>query len=52
VILLFVAVGSLGSLLGRGVGRRLPQHQLRKVFAVFLFGIGLFILWQKLPFLK
>ena len=43
-ILLFIAFGGVGSLLGMGLGRRLPQERLRQVFAVFLVLTGIAIL--------
>ena len=43
-ILLFVVAGGLGTLLGDGLGRRLPQQRLRQVFAVFLVVMGIAIL--------
>ena len=49
VIGLFIVIGSVGSFVGRSLAGRLPQHWLRRIFAVFLFGIGLFILWKNLP---
>jgi uncharacterized membrane protein YfcA len=48
VIVLFILIGSLGSLLGHGVGARIPQQGLRRAFAACLFGIGGLILWQSL----
>lgn len=48
VIVLFIAVGSLGSLIGHGVGARLPQQRLRRIFAASLLAVGGLILWQSL----
>lgn len=49
VIGLFIVIGSVGTFVGRSLAGRLPQHWLRRIFAVFLFAIGLFILGHNLP---
>jgi len=46
---LFMAIGVVGSLIGNSVGRRLPQAQLKRVFAVFLVIMGSFILVREGP---
>lgn len=46
LILLFAAIGILGSFLGKVIGERISQQHLRKGFAVFLVVMGVFILWQ------
>jgi len=42
------SVGIAGSFAGRIIGGQVSQPHLRRVFAVFLIGIGLLILWQNL----
>ncbi len=46
---LFMAIGIVGSLVGNSVGKRLPQAQLKRVFAVFLVVMGSFILVREGP---
>jgi hypothetical protein len=46
---LFVLVGVIGSFAGNVIGARMNQQRLRKVFAVFLIGMGLFVLWREVP---
>jgi uncharacterized membrane protein YfcA len=46
---LFVFVGVIGSFAGNVIGARMNQQRLRKVFAVFLIGMGLFVLWREVP---
>lgn len=46
LILLVGAVGIVGSLLGRVLGQRIAPEHLKRGFAVFLVGMGAFILWQ------
>ena len=48
LVLLFAVLGSLGSLVGHQLARRLPQARLRQVFAAFLIAMGIFILGQNL----
>ena len=43
-IALFVGFGGVGSLLGSGLGRRIPQERLQQVFGVFLVVMGIAIL--------
>jgi uncharacterized membrane protein YfcA len=42
----FAAVAIAGILLGTRLSRRVPQHALRRAFAVLLLVMGSFILWQ------
>jgi uncharacterized protein len=42
-LLLMAAIGVLGSLAGRRLGRRLPQSSLRRLFGIFLVVMGLFV---------
>jgi uncharacterized membrane protein YfcA len=49
VILSFIAVGAAGSFAGRALAGRLPQQALRRIFAVFLVLIALWILWREVP---
>ena len=46
LILLFGAIGVVGSFAGKKVGERISQERLKKGFAVFLVLMGVFILWQ------
>lgn len=52
VIGLFILVGGIGSLVGNGMARRVPQRRLRQVFGVFLIAMGGFILWRTIPELQ
>lgn len=49
LILLFTAIGVAGSFAGNLAGTKVPQHTLRRVFAIFLLLMGAFILWQEIP---
>ena len=49
LIALFTAVGAAGSLAGQQLAHRLPQALLRRLFAVFLVLMGLFIVARTLP---
>lgn len=49
VVLLFSALGVLGSLFGGRLAASIPQLTLRRGFAGFLVAMGVFILWQNLP---
>lgn len=42
-IFLFVAIGVVGSLIGRNINARLDQHVLKRTFAVFLVLLGGFV---------
>ena len=46
---LFIAVGAVGSILGQVAAGRLPQHQLKVAFALFLVAAGVFVLWRTVP---
>ena len=48
LVLLFALVGIVGSLAGSAASHRLPQIVLRRVFAVLLVGMGLFIITSSL----
>ncbi|MEM1177754.1 MAG: sulfite exporter TauE/SafE family protein [Acidobacteriota bacterium] len=48
-LLVIAAVGLAGSFVGRSIGKRVSQRNLRRVFAAFLVAIGLLILGQTLP---
>lgn len=43
------AIGIAGSLVGNAIGRRMPQAQLKRVFAVFLLIMGAYIIWRTVP---
>jgi uncharacterized membrane protein YfcA len=45
----FVLLGIVGSLVGHTIATRLNQSVLRKAFAVFLLGMGLFVLGKEGP---
>lgn len=49
VILVFSAIGIVGGWIGNRVSHRIDQAQLKKIFAVFLVLMGLFILYKNLP---
>ena len=49
VIGLFVAIGSLGTLVGHALGSRLSQRRLKDVFAIVLIGIALYIVVHESP---
>jgi uncharacterized membrane protein YfcA len=44
VVIAFLCVGAVTSLLGNHFGARLPQRELRRMFAVSLVALGLFVL--------
>lgn len=46
LVLLFAAIGIVGSLIGRRAGKRVPQQMLSRAFAVFLVVMGVVMLWQ------
>lgn len=48
-ILTFIALGGLGALAGHTAGRRLPQATLRRIFAIGLLALGVYVLWRNLP---
>ncbi len=43
----FALIGTAGVYAGSWVGKKVPQEGLRRGFAVFLVGMGLFILWRE-----
>lgn len=49
LIATFIAVGAVGSVAGQLAARRVPRHQLKVAFAVFLVAVGGFVLWRALP---
>lgn len=49
IVLLFAALGIVGSLFGGRIAASIPQLTLRRGFAGFLVVMGIFILWQNLP---
>jgi uncharacterized protein len=49
IIVLFIVVGAFGSFAGHQISRRIPQHQLRQLFGVFLVLMGIYIVWHTLP---
>lgn len=46
LVLLFAGIGIVGTLIGRRAGRRIPQQNLSRIFAVFLVMMGAIMLWQ------
>jgi uncharacterized membrane protein YfcA len=46
---LFTTIGIVGSLVGNRLGQRVPQAQLKRVFAIFLVVMGSFILLREGP---
>ncbi len=48
-VAIFVSVGIAGSLVGHSLATRLDQGLLRKGFAIFLVGMGLFVLGREAP---
>jgi hypothetical protein len=48
VLGVFVAIGALGSWLGRRLGSRMPQAMLRRIFGWMLVVVAAFILWRNL----
>jgi uncharacterized protein len=49
LITLFVGLGVVGSFAGSFLSQTLPQRLLRKLFAVALVALGIFILYQNVP---
>ena len=45
----FVAIGVAGSLAGKRISARVNQRTLRHAFALFLIGMGLFVLGKEVP---
>jgi uncharacterized membrane protein YfcA len=48
LVLIFSAIGIVGSFIGGKVGAYVPQARLKRGFAVFLILMGVVILWQNL----
>jgi hypothetical protein len=48
IVLLFAALGIVGSFAGGHIAAAIPQPTLRRSFAGFLIAMGAFILWQNL----
>ena len=46
-IAVFSALGIGGSYLGAMIGTKLNQRALKRVFAVFLIGLGIFVIWKQ-----
>ncbi len=49
LIAIFIAAGVIGTFAGARLGRRLDASLLRKVFAVFVIGLAVFLLYDNLP---
>ncbi len=49
LILVFIAAGLLGTLVGTRLSRRVSPVQLGRLFGVFVIGLGLFLLVDNLP---
>ena len=41
---IFGLIGTLGAYSGKTVGARFPQKKLRKIFAIFLLGMGIYMM--------
>jgi uncharacterized membrane protein YfcA len=48
-LLTIALIGIVGSMAGNRVGRRMPQAKLRKLFGLFLVGMGLFVAADAVP---
>lgn len=46
LVLLFALIGTVGSFAGSLIGGRVSHDTLKKLFAIFLVAMGIFILWQ------
>ncbi|MDE2346431.1 MAG: sulfite exporter TauE/SafE family protein [Gammaproteobacteria bacterium] len=46
---LFILVGALGSFAGHQISARMPHHQLKRLFGVFLVLMAAYIIWRTLP---
>ena len=46
---LFIAIGIVGTLIGKTLSNRIDQLLLRRVFAAFLLVMGLFVLGKEVP---
>lgn len=47
IIAIFAIIGVAGSFLGSYIGSKLPQETLRRVFALFIVPVSLYILYQQ-----
>jgi uncharacterized membrane protein YfcA len=47
-VAIFCAIGIAGSLVGQKLSPKMPQQVLKRVFAVFIAIVALFILWREL----
>ena len=47
--LIFVGAGLVGTFLGATLAHRLPAHNLRRAFALFVIALALFLLYDNLP---
>lgn len=48
-IVIFVLIGTIGSIAGQAVGSRFAHVSLRRAFGVLLIAMSGFVLWQTLP---
>jgi hypothetical protein len=48
-LIVFIVAGVLGTFAGARLGKRLDAVLLRKVFAVFVIGLAVFLLYDNLP---
>lgn len=48
VIFLFTLLSLVGVVIGSHFSNRMPKKFLQKIFGIFLFGVGLWILWKEL----
>jgi uncharacterized membrane protein YfcA len=46
---IFAVAGWGGTSIGAHLAQRLPADRLRRVFAVFVVGLAVFLLWDNLP---
>ncbi|MFP4229335.1 MAG: TSUP family transporter, partial [Salinivenus sp.] len=46
LVLIFSAIGIVGSIIGGRMGRYVPQARLKRIFAIFLVVMGVVILGQ------
>ncbi len=49
LILTFVLAGLVGTLVGARLVERIPATRLRQLFALFVIGLALFLLYDNLP---
>lgn len=48
-VVVFIVIGAIGATVGRRIAARINQHNLQRVFAVFLVAMGLFVLAKEVP---